>query len=165
MTVRAAGPDDVDTVVGLRLALLAEYEGHPLYGRVRPDAAIRARVQEAARLGSPRELVLLAEVGGACVGLLRCAETTGSPLLDPSRHGYVSSVYVAPAHRRRGVLRALLEAAEAWCTARGLTEIRLHHVPEHDGAAASWEALGFEVREVMRARAIPARRAARRRRG
>jgi GNAT superfamily N-acetyltransferase len=157
VTVRAAGPGDVETIVGMRLALLASYDGHTLYGRLRPDAAERARRQEMARVGTPREVVLLAHAGTTCIGMLRCADVSGSPLLDPARYGYVSSAFVLPAHRRRGVLRALLAAAEDWCGERGITEMRLHHVPESESASRTWEALGFEVREVMRTRTLEPR--------
>ena len=36
---------------------------------------------------------------------LRCMLAAGSPLLLPERYGYVSSAYVRPAARRRGVRR------------------------------------------------------------
>jgi aminoglycoside 6'-N-acetyltransferase I len=59
-------------------------------------------------------------------------------------------VYVIPAARRRGVLRALLAAAAAWCKSRGLTEMRLHNPADSDVANAAWEALGFTIVEHLR---------------
>ena len=85
-------------------------------------------------------------------------ETVGSPLLDPMRYAYVSSAYVRPDARRRGTLRALVDAARAWCDERGLTELRLHSVANDPGSNAAWDALGFTVVEHMRigsARATP----------
>ncbi len=148
--VRAATIADLDTVVELRLALLREYAGHPVYGRLRPDADERARVLFAAQMESPMEAVFVAERDGRIVGILRCVESTGSPLLEAPRYCYLSSVYVRPEVRRTGVLRALFAQALAWCDERELTEIRLHNVPAGIAASAAWDALGFDVVEHVR---------------
>ena len=68
----------------------------------------------------------------------------------PERYCYVSSVYVKPAYRRRGILQALMERARAWCGERGLTEMRLNNVGERASAAAAWDSLGFGVVEQVR---------------
>lgn len=153
-TVRAAGPDDLEAIVALRLALLRENASHPVYGRLHPDVAVRARDLFAQQLRSAGEVMFLAERGEEVLGILRCVESYGSPLLEPPRHGYVSSVYVIPAERRHGVLRALLDAAEAWCRGRGLGELRLHNVADDPVANAAWEALGFAPVEVVRLKSL-----------
>ena len=153
--VRAAGLPDLDTVVALRIALLREHGDNPVYRRLRPDAPTRARPLFAAQLESRHETTFLAEARGAVVGILRCVEAQSSPLLYPSNYAYVSSVYVVPEERRRGVLRALLGAAIHWCGERGLTEIRLHNAPENPLASSAWDALGFEVVEHLRMRRLP----------
>ena len=86
------------------------------------------------------------------VGILRCVDSPSSPLLLPERYCYVSSVYVVPSERRRGVLRALVAAAERWCDERGIDEMRLHNASSSHVAAAVWGALGFEVVEQVRRR-------------
>jgi GNAT superfamily N-acetyltransferase len=154
ISVRQAGPDDLPTVVALRLSLLREHSGHPIYGRLRGDAAHRAHDLFATQLDSSSEVIFLAERGGQVVGILRCVESTGSPLLHPARYGYVSSVFVTPAARRAGVLRALLDRAVAWCEDRGLGEMRLHSVAGDAVSEAAWDALGFEVVEYVRLKTI-----------
>ena len=84
------------------------------------------------------------------VGIIRCVESMGSPLLDPQRYGYVSSAYVRPEARRHGALRALVEAAREWCIERGLAEMRLHSVAGDPTSNAAWDALGFTIVEHMR---------------
>ncbi len=153
--MRPATVDDLETVLGLRLALLREYRANLLYGRLRPDARQRARQLFAAQLASPSEVTLLAERDGEVVGILRCVESVGYPLLFPSHHGYISSVYVRPAARHSGVLRTLLAEATSWCKARNLTELRLHSTAENAVANAAWEALGFEIVEHLRVRLLP----------
>lgn len=150
MLVRRATVNDLDAVVRLRVALLREYADHPVYGRLRKDAELRARPVFAAQLASDSEAIFLADADGHAVGLLRCVDTPASPLLLPERYCYVSSVYVEPTHREHGVLRALLARARDWCEQRGLTEMRLHNVGTNAGAAAAWDALGFEVVEQVR---------------
>ena len=158
LQVREALADDLDVVIELRIALLEEHASNPVYGRLRQDAAKRARRLFAAQLASPNEVTLLAHVGSGAqrvaVGILRCIETTGSPLLLPEKYGYVSSVFVRTEHRREGVLRVLLAAGEEWCRGRGLTEMRLHNVSDYATAGLAWQALGFEVVEQLRLRPI-----------
>lgn len=154
LTVRRATLADLPTITELRLALLREYGDHPLYGRLRHDIEARATELYRVQLSSPAEVVFLAEKHGRIVGLLRCADSVSSPLLYPDRYCYVSSVYVRPSERRRGVLRLLYDAAVAWCDERGLDEMRLHNAASSDTASQAWEALGFEVVELVRRRIL-----------
>ncbi|MGH7622960.1 MAG: GNAT family N-acetyltransferase [Gemmatimonadaceae bacterium] len=158
ISVRVAVLDDLPTVVELRLALLREYGDHELYRDLHPDAARRAYDLYRAQLESSFESIFLAERGASAVGILRCVDTPGSPLLLPDRFCYVSSVYVRPAARRHGVLRMLLDAADNWCAERGLTEMRLHNSAAARVAARTWGELGFDVVEEVRRRVIPSGR-------
>lgn len=153
VTVRRALIADLPTIVELRVALLRENADHPVYGQLRADARQRAFDVFGAQLRSIHEVMFLAEKGGEVVGILRCVDTPNSPLLDPPRYCYVSSVYVRPNARRRGVLKALLRRANDWCADRGLTEMRLHNVPGGD-ASSAWSAAGFTVIEEVRRKEV-----------
>jgi ribosomal protein S18 acetylase RimI-like enzyme len=157
ITVRQASPKDLPTILALRMALLREHSHNAIYGRLRADAESRAAKLFSAQLQSPNEVVYLADLGGETVGVLRCIHSSGSPLLDPPQYAYVSSVYVMPKARERGVLRALLAAADEWCLDRGLDEMRLHNAADNPLANAAWEALGFEVAEHLRVRSLKRR--------
>src|SRR5215207_2631058 len=152
--VRPATSRDLDAVVALRIALLREHPGHPIYGRLRTEIDRRARELFAAQLRSRTETILLAELAGDVVGIIRCVESIGSPLLEPVRYAYVSSAYVRPDVRRRGVLRALMAEVERWSRSRGLDQMRLHNVVGSAAAERAWEALGFAVVEQVRLRSI-----------
>jgi GNAT superfamily N-acetyltransferase len=141
-------------ILALRMALLREHSHNAIYGRLRADAEVRAARLFAAQLQSPNEVLFLAELDGEGVGVLRCIQSTGSPLLEPAQYAYVSSVYVVPKARERGVLRALLVAAEQWCADRGLAEMRLHNAADNPLANAAWDALGFQVVEYLRVRTL-----------
>ena len=154
ITIRRAMLADLASIVALRMALLREHAHNTIYSRLRPDADARARKLFAAQLQSPNEIIFLADLDGECVGILRCIQSSGSPLLDPAQYAYVSSVYVLPSARERGVLHAMLAAADAWCVERGLDEMRLHNAADNPLANAAWEALGFEVVEHLRVRSL-----------
>ncbi len=154
VTIRRAGASDLATVVSLRLALLREYGDHPLYAELAPDVVDRAFDLYHAQIASGDERIFIAELENEAVGILRAVDVRGSPLVRPERYCYVSSVYVVPSARRRGVMRALVRAAEEWCDERGLGEMRLHNAASSRIAADAWGALGFEVVEQVRRRAV-----------
>ena len=153
IAVRHATLADLPVVVELRLALLRENPDHPIYGRLRADARDRAYEIFGAQLRSAHEVMFLAESSGEIVGILRCVDTPNSPLLHPSRYCYVSSVYVRPDARRRGVMKSLLRRAEEWCAEHGLDEMRLHNVPG-GSASAAWSGEGFSIVEEVRRKGI-----------
>ena len=158
LSVRPATIADLATVVDLRVALLREHSANPVYGRLRPDLPERARRLFASQLESEQEVTFLAErargEGRVVVGILRCVDAAGSPLLFPARYAYVASVYVVPEERQGGILHALLDAAERWSRDRGLREMRLHNAADNEVAGHAWQALGFDVVEVLRIKSL-----------
>jgi ribosomal protein S18 acetylase RimI-like enzyme len=154
ISVRQATMADLDTVVSLRLALVREHANNPIYKRMRADADERARALYTTQLRSEREAMFLAIRASVPVGILRVVESAGSVLLDPTRYGYLSSVYVVPGARRRGILARLMTAAEEWCEARGLDELRLHSAADNPLSNATWDNLGFTIVEHVRMRPL-----------
>jgi GNAT superfamily N-acetyltransferase len=152
--VRRATIADLDTVIELRIALLREYGDHPIYGRLRPDADVRARPVFLQQLQATDQAVFLAAHDGRIAGIARCVDSRGSPLLTPDRYCYVTSVYVTPEHRRQGVLSALMRQIETWCGERGLTEMRLHNSTLNAATRAAWNQLGFTINEEVRLKLI-----------
>jgi len=156
ISVRPARLDDLSVIVELRLALLREYRDHPLYGNLQPDVEERAHNLYRTQLTSAHDTIFVAEVGRRVVGVMRCVDTPSSPLFFPERYCYVSSVYVRPADRRKGVLRALLGAADRWCEEQGIAEMRLHNSATAAVAEQAWSALGFDIVEHVRRRPLRA---------
>lgn len=154
LLVRPATIDDLNAIVALRLSLLHEYHDHPFYARLRPNPRERAYELYQNQLASPFETIFVAMRGADIIGVLRCVDTATSPVLLPERYCYVSSVYVLPPERKKGVLRALLAAAERWCEDRGLDEMRLHNSVFAREARQAWGKLGFEVVEEVRRRPL-----------
>jgi len=158
VAVRRAQAGDLDAVVAMRSALIESSRRNPINRRLRRDFSDQARPLFASQLEDPRCLTLLALAGERPIGMLRCMLSAANPLHDPPRHGYVLSVYVEPAHRRGGVLSALMRHADAWCAQLGAAEMRLHCGVENRAGNAAWKALGFEAAEVLRVRRIPQKR-------
>ena len=71
--------------------------------------------------------------------------------------GYLEAWYVEPAHRRTGVGRRLIDAAQRWAADRGCTEMGSDADPENVISLRAHAALGFtEVgRAVLYAKKLP----------
>jgi GNAT superfamily N-acetyltransferase len=67
---------------------------------------------------------------------------------------YVHHIAVDDAHRRMGVGRLLLAAADEWARSRDLTEIRLDHWAFNDDAHEFFTGLGFEIDNVRMSRSV-----------
>jgi len=143
--------------VTLRLALLREEGVRAGLPPLRRDAPSRARRSYALQLANPVEATLLAVDRGKAVGILRCTISGEVSPARQTRFAFLTSAYVVPSHRRRGVMRRLLSAADAWCRFRQLSEMRLHVQWENVAGNAAWDALGFDAIEVRRRRVVPER--------
>jgi aminoglycoside 6'-N-acetyltransferase I len=75
-------------------------------------------------LADSRWAVFLARDGnGGVVGFLETNLREYADGAETSPVGYLEGLYVEPAHRQRGIARALIETGERWARARGCTEI------------------------------------------
>ena len=155
--MRAATADDLEAVVALRLALLREEGLRAGHAPPRRDTTSRARHTYALQLANPCEATFLAIDGDTAVGILRCTVSSEVSPARQARYAFLTSAYVVPSHRRRGVMRRLLDAADGWCRKEQLSEMRLHVQWENVGGNAAWEALGFDPIELRRRRAVPQR--------
>ncbi|HEX5136539.1 MAG TPA: GNAT family N-acetyltransferase [Planctomycetota bacterium] len=138
--VRPALPGDLDLLVPLRAALWPT-------GSAAEHRAELARILD----GRPRStlplVAIVAEAGATLAGFVEVGLRSHADGCDPGGPvGYVEGWYVAPSQRRRGIGRALLRAAEAWCRAQGATEIASDTWIDNLPSQRAHEALGFEAR-------------------
>lgn len=99
------------------------------------------------RLGREGLALLVAEDAGALVGLVEVADVAApaSPVHTPRRYAVVDTLVVAQGEQRRGIGRALMDAAHAWATGRGLKQVQLSVWEFNAAARAFYEALGYDT--------------------
>lgn len=142
VTVRRVRPDDTADWLRLRASLWpdgdeAEHEAEIarfFSGSAAEPAAVLLAVDRAGR-----------RVGFAELSIRPCAEGCRT-----DRVAYLEGWYVEPEARRRGVGRALVQAAEAWGRAQGCREFASDTQPDNEVSAAAHRALGFEDAGLVR---------------
>lgn len=152
VTIRGADRHDLEDIVRMRMALLAEEGRSPLFADPHPRAAARALRITEAQLRDDDQIFLLAVSDSRVVGMVRCTLASGNPVVSDHLRGFLSAAYVSPPFRRLGVLRMLVDAAEEWCAQHGTRDLRLHCTIENTEGNTAWDALGFKVVEVVRRR-------------
>jgi aminoglycoside 6'-N-acetyltransferase I len=117
-----------------------------------PDGSPREHTKEARAILSGRPpstmplVVFVAEVDGAAVGFAEVGLRSHADGCDAHRPvGFLEGWWVAPAHRRRGVGRALVRAAERWAKAQGCSEMASDTWASSRASQRAHAKLGFEV--------------------
>jgi len=93
----------------------------------------------------PDSTILIAETNNEIVGFvaLKIYRVEQTPRMRGRRFAMVENMAVDPLHRRRGIGRALLRAAEDWATERGIAGLQLFVWEFNDAAARFYESEGF----------------------
>lgn len=142
--IREADFDDASHCCGV-LDVLDAYAAEPNGGGTPLSSEVRERLIPALR-EQPSALVLLAFVDGTPVGIASCffgfSTFYAKPLLN------VHDLAVLPAHRGRGIGRALLAAVEERAMARGCCKLTLEVLENNHRARALYHARGFRDFEL-----------------
>jgi RimJ/RimL family protein N-acetyltransferase len=139
--VRPAEPGDAEQLTRLAEAVSAEPEGWLIStgGEWRSVGDERRYLKALRRY--PHAAVFVAErEDGALVGRLSVARDTH----PASTHVADLGLMVAKDARRRGIGRALLQAAAEWARGAGVRKLELHVFPWNEAAIALYEAFGFQ---------------------
>ena len=86
----------------------------------------------------------VAEEDGLLIGFLELDQRKYAPGCRSSPVPFIEGWYVEPAARRRGIGRALAEAAEAWSRAAGFDEMASDAEIQNRDSHAAHAALGYE---------------------
>ncbi|EWT06644.1 GCN5 family acetyltransferase [Intrasporangium chromatireducens Q5-1] len=139
--IRRAGADDALIVAALHLQ-----SGRDL-GQV-AEPGFLDRFADAWLAARPDHPTWIAESHGEHAGVLSARRLR--PLPFPGRPEaswlYVGTVFVAPAHRKRGIGRSLIEGMLEWCRTTDVKWVRLNaETSQH----AFYQALGFAVADTI----------------
>jgi RimJ/RimL family protein N-acetyltransferase len=147
ITVRRAEPQDADQLVRLAAAVGREPGEWLLTTETWRSAADERRYLKAVRRHSDAAVfVAIDEEDDALVGRLSLAR-------DPhpaSAHVADLGLMVAARYRRRGIGRALLDAAVEWARESGIRKLELHVFPWNEPAIRLYDSFGFEREGVRR---------------
>jgi ribosomal protein S18 acetylase RimI-like enzyme len=133
MNVRPAGPDEADTLLAIQREAAVDAFAH-IYPPERypfPDDAVREVWAEA--LSDPGVEVYVAEVDGVPAG----AVSVGN--------GFLSTLYVLPAHQGSGVGSALHDLALERLREQGFDEARLWTLEGNDSGRRFYERRGWSL--------------------
>jgi len=95
-------------------------------------------------LNEPLEVLIAAGANGEALGFAELSIRNYAEDCETNRVAYLEGWYVEPEARRRGIGRALVEAAEEWARRQGCTEFGSDALIDNDVSAAAHRALGFE---------------------
>ena len=138
VVIRRAEPGDAPALVALGEAVGGEPEGWLISSSRWRSVADERRYLKAVRRYE-HAAVFVAECDDGIVGRLSIGRDTH----PASSHVADLGLMVAKSHRRRGIGRALLDAAVEWARAAGVRKLELHVFPHNEGAIKLYERFGF----------------------
>jgi GNAT superfamily N-acetyltransferase len=141
--IRPTTAADLDTVLALRLAFVADVRGVQVASFAPDFVEVTRRYLEDVT-AADRIRSWLAIDGGEAepVGVVSVLSNDAPPLPEVhlAKEGYVVNLWVAPGARRRGIARALLAAAMGAAPAEGWRRLYLHAT---DDGRPLYEEAGF----------------------
>ena len=135
ISISRAGPADLD-------ALAALFDGYrQFYGQPADSDGARQFLRE--RLQAADSVILVAEKEKRLVGLVQLYPSFSS--VSMKRLWILNDLFVAPAHRRAGVARALMTAAEDFARATVTKGLLLATQKTNAPAKSLYEARGWKL--------------------
>ena len=146
MQIRKAELKDLDGLMPQFNAYREFYEREP------DESGAKSFITENIR--SQRSTIFVAiDDNGTIVGFVQLYTRLSS--LAMTEYVYLGDLYVDQAHRKSGVGRQLMKAAEDWSNSIGAFQIQLLTAHTNSTAQALYESLGYKWDQVYRSYALP----------
>lgn len=142
--VRRAEARDLDALAELFSQLLAHHDALEPAFRVRDGARERLPKLLARQLGDPDAAIFVWEEECGLVGFCSARALLAPDALVEASHARIDDLAVRSDRRRRGVGRALVEAACRWARSRGVERLRVRVAARNPEGQAFWRALGYQ---------------------
>ena len=142
MQIRSAVPADSAAWLAMRTDLWPDDEG----------TWHAAEIQKyfAGALRMPLEVLIAVDSDGAILGFAELSIRAYADDCLTENVGYLEGWYVVPSARRKGVGRALVQAAESWAKGQGCTEFGSDALLDNETSASAHKALGFTETAQLR---------------
>lgn len=140
--MREATPEDAPLLVALMVEFYAE-SGYPL-NQQRAAEAFSALLNDE-RLGQVWMIEAPTEAGSADVGYL--VVTLGFSMEYGGRDAFVDDLFIQAGYRGRGLGRAAIARARAYCVERGVRAVHLEVARDNAAAQAVYRRAGFAATE------------------
>ncbi len=105
----------------------------------------------------PLAVLIAVDETGRPIGFIELSIRPYAEGCDGNRIAYMEGWYVEPRARRREIGRELVEAAEAWGTANGCSDLASDTEIHNQGAIAAHLGLGFTMTSTVQCFAKPLR--------
>jgi ribosomal protein S18 acetylase RimI-like enzyme len=142
-TIRPGRKEDAAAAARLWMQSAEEHTAHDRVYETARGAEKTMRRFLADVANSDYSFLFLAAAGDRAVGFISGELRQGSPTFLPKTWASVDDVFVEPAHRNRGVGRALLQSVQSWAQERGADGISLQVAAANARGRKFYEDLGF----------------------
>jgi hypothetical protein len=148
ITVRRAGPADLDLATGFVVDEARHHLAAPIFAFAAPNLDAAKRRGMAESLADPESFILIAEVEGHPIGGLSAFFIAELPFWMPSSAptpcAYIDSAFVHAYKRSRGTLRALVAALAEMAAPFAARGLFTTYLPANRSATRAWQGLGFQ---------------------
>jgi len=142
LRVRAARHADVPALAAIWQELMELHERTDERFALADDAVVRWRALAHEILGRDDGFLQIAELDGRAVGFCLGWLAKNPAIYKVSEVGFISEIAVTASCRRKGVGRALIDAARAWFRAHRVEEFQLSTAVWNTDAQSFWAANG-----------------------
>jgi ribosomal protein S18 acetylase RimI-like enzyme len=148
-TVRPASTADLETLVEHRRAMFQDMGYSDEAAMLSMSEKFRVWLLEHMNAGDYFAWLVSAEDGTSAAGTGLWLMDWPPHMIGHGRRGNILNVYTNANFRRRGLARALMQAALDWCKQNGIDTIILHASPS---GRSLYESMGFAATNEMRLR-------------